>query len=283
MTLTRGTDTRSERVVGRLRLDVSESEDRHETLTRAGERRHLRGRLDTSTGNPLSRSISDLSMNVQYFFSARPGVLENNAITDLIDLLQVENTSFQESPILIGREFRWSDYFSLSDALPTVHHWPEEDEGSPSDEWNYSPVHGTDGSPSAADHIEALLDTLGGLDSESVERLRELADMEPNWDGYGGLPSTSQAVQAASELLLQVHRLDGGGLASPLIGPMPDGGLELEWRLESGRELMLGIPEDASITEFLITEVMESGDKVDTEGALPDDATLTDLIQRLSR
>ena len=127
------------------------------------------------------------------------------------------------------------------------------------------------------------LATLQAANPEAVERIRKLTNLGPDWDGYGGKTPTEQAVKATVELLLKTHRLTQGSLESPFIAPLPEGGLELEWELDSGAELMLVIPPTGTNIRYLLDEPTSSGDTVESEGVVPEDATLSQLVSRLTR
>lgn len=126
------------------------------------------------------------------------------------------------------------------------------------------------------------LATLQATNPEAAERIKKLASLEPDWDGYGGVPPTEEAVKATAELLLESHKLTRGLLESPFIAPLPEGGLELEWELDSGAELMLVIPTTGTDVRYLLDEPTSSGDIRESEGVVPKDATLNQLISRLT-
>ena len=68
----------------------------------------------------------------------------------------------------------------------------------------------------------------------SIERLAEFAALSPNWDSYGGLPSTPRAVSTATELLVlladHLPNLNPDRLVPYAVAPISDGGVQLEWR-----------------------------------------------------
>ena len=117
----------------------------------------------------------------------------------------------------------------------------------------------------------------------AVKRIRKLASLEPDWDGYGGRPPTEEAVTAAAGLLLETHGLTQGRLDSPFIAPLPEGGLELEWDLDFGAELMLVIPPTGTDIRYLLDEPTSSSGIDESEGVVSKDATLSELISRLAQ
>jgi hypothetical protein len=132
----------------------------------------------------------------------------------------------------------------------------------------------------SANHVLA---TLQATNPEAVEKIRKLGDLELDWDGYGGIPPTEEAVKATAWLLLETYNLTQGQLKNPFIAPLPEGGLELEWELDSGVELMLVIPPTGTDIEYLLEEPKGSGDVNESEGIVPKDATLSELINRLTQ
>lgn len=114
-----------------------------------------------------------------------------------------------------------------------------------------------------------------------IQRLDSFADLSENWDGYGGLPSSDQTRAHTAELLLEIDELAEGRLEDPFIAPMPDGGIELEWNLRSGAELMLDVSPSSMDIAYLLDELAPSGEIVESEGAIPKDAMLSELINRL--
>lgn len=68
----------------------------------------------------------------------------------------------------------------------------------------------------------------------TIERLAEFAALGPDWDSYGGLPTSPRAVSAATELLILVadrlaHR-DPPSILPYAVAPIADGGVQVEWR-----------------------------------------------------
>jgi hypothetical protein len=120
-------------------------------------------------------------------------------------------------------------------------------------------------------------------DPRVAERLAKLSKLEPDWDGYGGSPPTEEAISRTKILLREIHGLTQGILEVPFIAPLPDGGLDLEWELDSGAEMMLVVPPTGRDIEYLLDEPTDSGDVIESEGLLLEDITLSELISRLTR
>ena len=129
---------------------------------------------------------------------------------------------------------------------------------------------------------QEVLNALQFVDPRAVEKIKRLTNLEPNWDGYGGTPPTEEAVKATAKLLLETHQIEQGLLESLFIAPLPEGGLELEWDLDSGAELMLVIPSTGTVIRYLLDEPTSSGRVIESEGVLSKETTLEELIRRLT-
>lgn len=88
-----------------------------------------------------------------------------------------------------------------------------------------------------------------------LERLTQLAQLEPDWDSYGALPVSPVALVKACQLLIHIKYS-----LSPLVGdlilpydaaPIANGSLQLEWRSSHGN-LEVEIKPDMSFSYLLI-------------------------------
>lgn len=121
------------------------------------------------------------------------------------------------------------------------------------------------------------------VSSSCAERIKLLGELEPNWDGYGAQVISSWAMQRCVELMVEINETVGLYSEYLFIAPLADGGLELEWELPSGNELMLVVPPSSGPIEFLTSTVdRSSGEKHEHEGTIPADANLEDLLRLLS-
>ena len=96
------------------------------------------------------------------------------------------------------------------------------------------------GSVLAAPHLEP-----------TFERLEELANLEPDWDGYDGRPPSRQAVAIAGCLVAGAWDRFGARYDDRVqpyeIMPIADGGLQLEWR-GAGERLHLNVGPEGRIS-----------------------------------
>lgn len=129
--------------------------------------------------------------------------------------------------------------------------------------------------------LNQALVTLHSTNPDAAARIRKLVRLEPDWDGFGGRPPTESAIRATIGLLLEAHDLTRGSLEGPFISPLPEGGLDIEWDMVSGVELMIVVPPTGTRIRFLLDEPTNSGDVDESDGIIPKDATLSDLINRM--
>jgi hypothetical protein len=94
----------------------------------------------------------------------------------------------------------------------------------------------------ASSRYEVPLDSLSPNQAEAMRTLGELANLPPNWDGYGSPPPTRVALNVVMDVLLHI---DDRNLPSVRVVPVSGGGIQLEWRV-STRELQLEISCDGS-------------------------------------
>ncbi len=73
-----------------------------------------------------------------------------------------------------------------------------------------------------------------------------LANLPPDWDSYGSPPPSPQAITASINLL---EMIDVDDLTVPHIVPVPGGGIQFEWNMNS-RELELEVLPNGAV-EFL--------------------------------
>jgi hypothetical protein len=86
--------------------------------------------------------------------------------------------------------------------------------------------------------------------SKTLEVLETFRELPADWDSYGALPITATALRQATEFLTAFQespRVDRSSLeAVPyVIAPVPNGGIQIEWRRRSG-SLEMEIQPDGS-------------------------------------
>ena len=118
------------------------------------------------------------------------------------------------------------------------------------------------------------------IDPDAADRIMRLSRLQADWDGHGGEPISQEAVRAARFFLYLSRKLTLGESEGPFIAPLPDGGIDLEWDLESGRELTL-IVRSFSDVMYLLDVPTEEGAIEQSEGRVPQDASLSELLARL--
>ncbi|MXY21413.1 MAG: hypothetical protein F4Y49_08770 [Dehalococcoidia bacterium] len=132
-----------------------------------------------------------------------------------------------------------------------------------------------------ADSIETLIDVSShstppkSVLSELKEshpsfanRIEHLQTLESDWDGYDSAPITDKAAEKTAIILKIVKRISEN-LEDPFIAPLPSGGLQIEWEVDSGNECLLVIPPNGINVEYLLETPTISGDDFDaSEGYL---------------
>jgi hypothetical protein len=112
------------------------------------------------------------------------------------------------------------------------------------------------------------------------QRLAELAALPPDWDSYGGDPPTTRAIVTARQLVAAIAERanDRPADAAPwFIAPVPDGGVQLEWR-GPARELTVTVGPNGSLG-YLIAAREAHGEAVH-EAAEVDERRIVELVAR---
>lgn len=81
----------------------------------------------------------------------------------------------------------------------------------------------------------------------ALTSIKDIANLPPNWDGYGSPPLSQKAYQYAVAIL---KSLTGDDLPQPSIVPISGGGMQFEWR-HKGRELELEIDPESDEMVYL--------------------------------
>lgn len=115
----------------------------------------------------------------------------------------------------------------------------------------------------------------------TIKRIAQFADLEPDWDSYGGDPPSTVAREEAArwvEIVADLFGSRAGDSAVPYsVAPLADGGVQLEWRGRNGVvELEVG---PAAELGYLFLVNAEDGAWAE-EG---DDASWSDMLRRLLR
>lgn len=103
---------------------------------------------------------------------------------------------------------------------------------------------------------------------ESLERrLGQLSQLPQNWDSYHARGISDKASKKAKSLLISVCvRFGERRLGEVFIAPCSDGGLQLEWKLESEQELIVKISHSGKTATFLLIEPSQNGTFIEREG-----------------
>jgi hypothetical protein len=85
---------------------------------------------------------------------------------------------------------------------------------------------------------------------EVYDRISALAELEENWDSYGGLPATAGAI---SRIRVLLSNIDVEDMPKPHVAAIPDGGIGLHWRV-ARRDLEIEVEANGAI-RYLKTDV----------------------------
>ena len=126
--------------------------------------------------------------------------------------------------------------------------------------------------------LAALQEIIEPLLEPDIEaQLAFLSSLEPGWDSYGAPRISPIAIREARWTLRKALIL---GVTPPAIVPSPDGGVDLEWRLESGTELYIQISAKG-IRPFLLVEQGQQGKEKESEGTAEKAQDLEELLLTL--
>ena len=99
------------------------------------------------------------------------------------------------------------------------------------------------------------------LPKSVLDRLNTLAQLPQNWDSYGAPPISDSAIQEAKSVLLKACTPRGFELPLPFVSPTGEGGIGMEWKLESGKELLLEVSSNAEVSYLLVTPLPDGGEE----------------------
>ncbi len=143
-------------------------------------------------------------------------------------------------------------------------------------EWGENPENALSGNSGAGNYV---LDQLAAEYPGAANRLITLRKLQPDWDGFGGSPPSEKAVVATASLVIMCQSLANRKLLQPFIAPLPDGGLQIEWESVGGAELTLVVPPGGIDVRFLLDIPLQGGQMRQSEGTVPVDASVSDLIR----
>ena len=81
---------------------------------------------------------------------------------------------------------------------------------------------------------------------EIMSRLQRFLSYEANWNGYGEKPINKQVAKRA---LIVLHRIALGG-PRPVVVPVCDGGIQIEWYY-NGMEIEVEVPPDGNESVYI--------------------------------
>ena len=131
-------------------------------------------------------------------------------------------------------------------------------------------------------NVDNPLDALREVNADAAERLALFAKLGMGWRDDESLPIPMAAIDATACLLLLATRLCGDRIGEPLVAPVVDGSVEVDWDGASGEELVLMVPPEGAPIQFVMNLPNGSGGVTEWDGYLPVDATLADVLSKLT-
>ena len=116
---------------------------------------------------------------------------------------------------------------------------------------------------------------------ELAHRLSQIRQLPEGWDSYGARAISSLAIEVTEGILERAYGSEGLSLPLPSVAPRSHGGIELEWDVEPGRELILEIPPTGEPATFLWVERKSGGHEEEQEGAIASPEHLHHLLRKL--
>ncbi len=135
---------------------------------------------------------------------------------------------------------------------------------------------------SASLYVTNPLDALREVNADAAERLSLFAKLGFGWRDDDSLPIPQAAISSAACLLLLADRLYRDRIGEPFVAPVVDGSVEVDWDGTSGEELVLMVPPEGAPIQFVMNLPDGSGGVTEWDGFLPTDASLADLLTRLT-
>ena len=129
---------------------------------------------------------------------------------------------------------------------------------------------------------DSPLDALRKVNADATERLALFAKLGMGWRDDESLPIPPAAIKTTACLLLLAARLYGDRIGEPLVAPVVDGSVEVDWDGVSGEELVLMVPPEGAPIQFVMNLPDGSGGVTEWDGYLPADASLAELLSRLT-
>jgi hypothetical protein len=135
---------------------------------------------------------------------------------------------------------------------------------------------------SSPDEEMAEISELRSIPSEVKDRISYLSSLPSNWDQEGAESVSQATVDRALGFLSRAFAEAGGLLPTPFIGAAFDGMLVMEWKTDSGKELITDIPaQEEEPVGFLLVEPNPSGGEREIDSEIGASWSPEQLIRRL--
>ncbi len=98
-----------------------------------------------------------------------------------------------------------------------------------------------------------------GLPSTLEQRLERFKGLPEGWDSYGARAVGHTAIGKAKTVILEALS-EEVGIPAPFVSPTTSGGVGLEWKLGSGKELLLEISLTGDMSYLLVEPRLDGGE-----------------------
>ena len=119
------------------------------------------------------------------------------------------------------------------------------------------------------------------IPEEILDRLEYLAGLQENWDSGGATGVSEVTIDKVKDLLRRAYSAAGVRVPIPFISPAHDGMLVLEWKISTGKELILDVPPDETPPGFLLVEPSPSGDEFETDAEIGEEWPIERVIRQM--
>lgn len=138
------------------------------------------------------------------------------------------------------------------------------------------------GSNWADDLLRSILEeTSARLIFRLRQQLSGYLSLPKDWDGYGGIPTTKVAAKLAEQILSHTTSVASRFRVETTLGPLADGGLDIEWNSIDGHGLLVEVPPGADYLNYVVSRKMTDGTFKYENGKLDDVGQVAPLIKQL--
>lgn len=113
-------------------------------------------------------------------------------------------------------------------------------------------------------------------------KISTFVNLPKGWDGIGSLPTTALAAGIAIQLLSGAHGTAALLGLNESAGPLPNGGLDLEWNSPDGHELLIEVQPQKGNLSYVLGRKAADGSYHDKSGRLANLNDARELVGKLA-